>query len=137
MLTKLKVSKGSHLKPESEWLVSMMMLGDCVIALNPWTKRERKVKQFRAVTLPFGMVWQQFCDIQSSGFFRQTMKLPQGFDTTASIELPMPTSLTSKQLGLESPSMELMKKKMQQLVDDSGDLETKEDELDDVEVSTA
>ena len=93
------------------------MAGDQVIALNPWTKRERKVKQFRVVTLPLGMVWQQFFNIKVDGFFRQNMRIPQGFDTTASIKLPMPTSIASTKLGLGTPSMDCVKKKMAEVVD--------------------
>ena len=127
LLSKLKSSLGSHSAPKSEWLVAMMMVSDQVLALNPWTKRERKVKQFRAV--PHGMTWQQFCNINSPGFFRHTMKLPQGFDETASIVLPTPSSIASKKLGLATPSMQRVKDKMKQIREQGEQLSLEQDEL--------
>ena len=127
---------GSHLTPKSEWLVAMMMLGDQVVALNPWTKRERKVKQFRSITLPYGMVWQQFCNVQSPGFFRHTMKLPQGFDTAASIVLPMPNEVSSKRLGLKSPSMQCVKQEMEKILLDGEHSPAADDEREDNKVIT-
>ena len=92
-----------------------MLVNDQVLALNPWTKKERKVKQFRAINLPHGMTWLKISGIANPGFFRHTMKLPQGFDSTASIVLPTPSSISSKKLGLATPSMQLVKDKMAQI----------------------
>ena len=129
ILSKKKKTTGSHLEPKSQWLVAMMMAGDQVIALDPWTKRERKVKQFRVVELPYGVVWQQFCNVAYAGFFRLSMRLPQGFDESASIVLPMPHSIASDKLCLKSPSMEQVKDKMAKILDAGELLEQTDDEL--------
>ena len=107
ILAKVKGVLGSTIAERSEYLVAIGMHGDQVVAMNPWMRRKRKLKQFVALTLSQGMTWRHFFKIDSPGFFRSKMTIqPETLESTkAAVVLPRPKTMSMPKMSIHSDEM--------------------------------
>ena len=107
ILAKVKGVKGSSLSElRSEWLVALCMHQDQVVAISPWTKEGRKLKQFVAYELKDGLNWHQFFGLAEAGSFRASMKIPgENVEKDSVCILPMPVQTATPRIHLKSKDM--------------------------------
>ena len=79
---------------------------DQVVAISPWTKEERKLKQFVAYELKDGLNWHQFFGLAEAGSFRASMKIPGvNVERGGVCILPLPVQTATPRIHLKSKDM--------------------------------
>ena len=107
---------GSCLNVRVYILIAVYMVGDQVVGIDPFTKREHKVKQFTLVELADGITWHQFCGLAESGYFRSGMKIPAThLQSKKMVVLKVPDAVGGPKLALKTPTMESVIEKYERM----------------------
>ena len=121
LLVKRKQS-GATLKQRARWLVAKYMLGDQVVAFDPWTMRDLKVKAFRVMPMPDGCNFDDYLGTNVlKKAMRSTMPMPMDHLDVITCELPqmnlmkrhvakLPTSRDMVKVMKEGRLLELVSK---------------------------
>ena len=102
---KLNKVLGSSIKERATWYVVKHMVGDCVVAFNPFTNRERKFKQYTAFSMLNGYNYYQFFNLPNAGTSRSRMKIQEGVEHQAVIQLPKTTQHVIQRVAPRSEKM--------------------------------